>query len=256
MVIRVLQPILAIAFLLNCAGAFAADTSELLATLSEAKARAEGRARLIQSCGFIGSKVPAAVLAKYEDARASFNSRIDALALDIKSKKLKDFSANEELPRLNEALNRVDQFVRTSDEFLARRNCSVLKKANWGKVVALVLTPEMLKVVLDFFHEIGASDADRDEYLKRCEAQRILEWSKVRVIVVFDWKNSSFYTAEGITPEILSRGSTSIYVNEWALPSRIGKSMAYGKELPLGLSDSYKLYTGDMSKLKGFSEPM
>ena len=150
----------AMGLLLACSSVVAANPSDLIAALSEAKARAEGRARLLQSCSPKGSTVPASLLAKYEDARATFNSRIDALTVDIRSKRLKDFDAGAELPRLNEALNRVDQFIVVADELLSKRKCAVLKKASWATIVPLLLNPEVLKVVIDFFQKAGV-DADR-----------------------------------------------------------------------------------------------
>lgn len=244
---------LAVSLVVACGTVFGANPSDLLAALSEAKARSEGRARLLQSCVSTGAAIPATLQTKYEDARATFNARIEALTLEVRSKKLKEFDASAELPRLNEALNRVDQFIVLADEFLAKRKCGVLKKASWAKVGAIILTPEMLKVLIEFIQNVGSSDAERDEYIKRCEAQRILEWGKVRVILVYDWSNSKFYAAENITPQVLTRGSTSVYVNEWALPSSGGfvKEPVVVKDLPVGLSDSYKLYTGDLLKLKG-----
>ena len=245
--------ILVMGALLNWGVANAANPSDLVATLSESKARAEGRARLLQSCASTKATLPADVLVKYDDARASFNSRIEALTFEIKSKKLKDFDANAELPRLNEALNRIDRFVAAADEILEKRRCSVFKKASWAKVGALLITPEAISIFIEFIQGLGSNDAVRDEFIKRCDAQRILEWTKVRLILVFDWNTLDYFAAETITPKILARGSTSVYVNEWALPTKIDAALAMKKDLPVGLSTSYKLYTGDLSKLSDFS---
>ncbi len=234
--------------LLSAAGnAFAAGPSEMLATMSEAKARAEGRARLLRSCGTGGSTIPAAILTQYEDARASFNARVDALVIEMKSKKLKDFDISAEIPRFNVPLNRIDKFAVDSDALLAKQNCAVLRKASWAKIAALLVTPEMFKVVLDFFQSSTSSDTERDDYIKKFEAQRIQDWANVRLILAYDWKTSTFYTAEAITPQILTKGSTSVYVNEWGLTKAVGKEPALAKELPTGLSGSYKLYTGDLA---------
>lgn len=230
---------------------FAAGPSEMLATMSEAKARAEGRARLLRSCGTGSSSLPAAILTQYEDARASFNARIDALVIEMKSRKLKDFDISAEIPRFNVPLNRIDKFVVDSDALLAKKNCAVLRKSSWGKIAALLITPEMFKVVLDFFQSSTSSDTERDEYIKKFEAQHIQDWVNVRLIVAYDWKTSTYYTAEAITPQILTKGSTSVYVNEWGLTKVVGKKAVLAKELPTGLSDSYQLYTGDLARISG-----
>ena len=226
---------------------------DIIALLSEAKAKAEGRASRVQAC--LATKDPkllSVLIAQYDDARNPFNGRIDGWIVGIRTQHGKALEESLEVERLNLALNRIDSFAEAADRALIKYRCNVYKKANWSKVVAIVFTPEMIKVLLDFFRSSSETDKEREEAIRAIEIQKILEWQNVRSIIVFDWESAKFFVADDITADVLAKGSTSVYVNKWALgykPQRI----VLNKSLPDGLSTSYQLYTGTLEDLKRYT---
>lgn len=226
----------------------ATTTADLVAAFSEGKARAEGRARLVQNCARPSGGVPASLVAGYDDARASFNARIDALIAHIKANTLKDVDPQTELSRLNEGLNKVDHFAQSADEFMTRRRCNVFKKVALGPAAQLALNPETWRLIWDAYQKLSGNEAERAELIKQFDAHRIPEWSKVRLTVVFDWMKFEYLTGDQLTLPAIRKASTKVYINEWGLSTSEPAVLPSG-ERPLGLSPSYKLYSGDPEKL-------
>lgn len=235
--------------------AFAASKlPEVIAILSEAKAKAEGRASRAQACLVKKEpKVLSALISQYDDARNPFNGRIDGWVTELRVHRGKALDDSLEIERLNQALNRIDAFAESVDRALRLHGCGVYKKVIWGKVAALLLTPEMIKVLLEFIRDTSASDKEREHAIRAIEVQKILEWQNVRAVIAFDWKTSEFFVANDITQAVLTRGSTSVYVNEWALQEGLKQTPALTKSLPTGLSSSYKLYTGQLDDLQRYT---
>ena len=226
----------------------AATPADLIAALSEGRARAEGRAKLVQSCSSSGTGVPAPLLTGYEEARGTFNARIDGIVAHIKTNTVTTLDPQAELIRLNDGLNKVDRFAQSADQYLVRRKCSFYKKMGWGIAAQLAIQPELWRLIWDAYQHFSGSSTERAELFKQLEAQRIPEWTKVRATVVYDSTKSEFVSSERVTWQFLQSGTTKVYVNEWGL-SGPEAELVQTSERPQGLSSSFKLFSGRLEKI-------
>ena len=217
------------------------DKGEIIVTLSEAKARAEGRARLLRTCSLKAKAgtISSDLLGNYIDARAAFNARIDGLAQELRDTKLKDLDVTTTLSQLNAALNKVDRFVLIADGILEKKSCLVLKKVNWATVAALVLSPEMLKLVIDYLRSSVSNDIEKETFIKKIESQKLAEWENVRLIIAYDSATSMQYSGKAITAELLSKEATIILANRWGMATKEDSMTATAARLPADISKSY-----------------
>lgn len=226
----------------------------IVAKLSEAKAKAEGRASLVQGCIVKGNpKVLPAFVTKFDDARNPHNAWIDGLIVALKIHQERTLEESVEVGRLNAAQNKIDEFVSMADKALDKHGCATAyKKAAWGPVVTALL-PVVIKELFDYFRGLPDREEKREEAIRLFESKKIVDWQNVRAFVVFDWNLERFYAPYELTSSTLKKGSASVYLNKWGLTAEPPGQVLPDKERPWGLSESYKAYGGPLGDLPNYA---
>lgn len=231
--------------------------TDLLTTLSNAKAQAEGRASRVQNCMSLkGSRTLEGLTSKYDDARNPYNGRLDAWMFVLRNRRSVATETALEPEKLDAALVNVRGFIESADKALGKAGCPV--KVIWKEVGLAVITfaPPIAEAISKLLKNIGADDKEREELIKALEQRKMKPWANISVIVVFDWSTDEFVADEKITDAMLRKGSTSVYVNKWALKRNPGSLVVIDKLPPEGLEDSYFFYTGKIDDLRRFTGAM
>ncbi len=224
---------------------------EIIATLSEEKARAEGRASLYQTCVSkrAASNLPQ-IITKFDDARNPYNGWIDGFVVAVKYRRQQGVDEFAEATKLTVAQRRIDDFVRATDLALSKSGCpAAYKTALLGKVIEIA-APEIVKLLFEHVSKLTEKSKELDEIIRMLESKKIVEWNNVKAFLVFDWTSDRFYNPDEISLALTRKGGSSIYVNKWALPKKPSEFLLTSdKELPQGLSDSYQTYAGPPAEL-------
>lgn len=228
---------------------------DLLSSLSNAKSQVEGRAHRIQNCTTLrGSKILDALASKYDDARNPYNGRLDAWIFVLRTRRSVATEAALEPEKLTTSLLKVREFSDAADQALRNAGCST--KVIWKEVLVATITilPQLAEAIDALLKHIGSDDKERDELMKALEQRKINAWNSISVYVVYDWRINEFIASGQVTEEVLRKGSTSVYVNSWALKRSPGQLIVVDKLQPEGLAASYLLYTGKIEDLKRYTD--
>lgn len=227
--------------------------SDLLATLSNAKAQAEGRAHRIQICKILrGTGKLEVLLSKYDDARNPFNGRLDSWMFSIRTGKSTAAENALEPEKLGDSLTKIKEFVDFADRELAKSGCPT--KVLWKEAAAgITLLPAIMGAISDLLKRTDRDEKERLELVKALEERKIVQWDGVQVFVVYDWGTVKFLPAAEITYSELRKAGTSVYVNMWTFSKDPGPWVVVSKGTPDGLGESYKLYIGKIEDLDRFA---
>ena len=228
---------------------------DLLSNLSNAKSQVEGRAHRVQNCTTLrGTKSIEALVSKYDDARNPYNGRLDAWIFVLRTRRSVAAEAALEPEKLNAALLKAREFTEAADQALRKAGCPT--KVLWKEVVVGVVTilPPVAEAIAALMKRVGSEDKERDELTKALEQRKMNAWSSISVYVVYDWTNEEFIATGKVTEEMLRKGSTSVYVNSWALKRDPGQLIVVDKLPPEGLAASYLMYTGKINDLKRYMD--
>ena len=249
------SPVLVCALALATHAAYARDNvSDLLATLSSAKAQTEGRALRVQACvNLRGSRALEALISKYEDARNPYNGRIDAWIYILRTRRAVSVEDAVEPQKLQASFARLQDFIESSDRALVKAGCPM--KVFWKEVVVAAITvgPAIYEGISGLLKRSDASDKERDEFMKALDERKIREWRNTTSYFVYDWSSETILATDSVTAETLRKGSTSVYVNMWALQRDPGPYLVVNKEPPQGIGDSYLLYTGKLDAIPRYT---
>ena len=228
--------------------------TDLLTTLSTAKAQAEGRASRVQNCiSLKDSRTLEGLTSKYDDARNPYNGRLDAWMFVLRNRRSVATETALEPEKLDAALANVRSFIESADRALGKAGCPA--KVIWKEVGVAIITniPQIAEAISNLLKSTGADDKEREELIKALEQRKMKPWTNISVILVFDWSTDEFVADEKITDAVLRKSSTSVYVNKWALKRNPGSLVVVDKLPPEGLGDSYFFYTGKIDDLKRFT---
>ena len=228
---------------------------DLLSNLSNAKSQVEGRAHRIQNCTTLrGGKSIEALASKYDDARNPYNGRIDAWIFVLRTRRSGSAETALEPEKLTAALLKVREFSDAADQALRKAGCPT--KVLWKEVVvgAITILPPVAEAIDALMKRVGSDDKERDELTKALEQRKINAWNSISVYVVYDWSIDEFIASGQVTEAVLRKGSTSVYVNSWALKRSPGKLIVPDKLPPEGLGGSYLLYTGRIEDLNRYTD--
>lgn len=235
------------------AEAAAPKVPELLETLSIAKGEAVGRAARIKSCQHLrDKKIIAELVLKYDDARNLYNSRLDGWIFSLKTKQALPADIAAETERLNSAFKKVREFTSSADAAMVGVGCP--RRVAWQVPLVIALAVLAVSKAYDYFKEKSSDDNMRAELLRELEFLKIPAWESAGAVEAYDWNAKAYFASDEISLEILKRGSTSIYVNKWALTKKPNEFFVTYKEVPAALSGSHLLYTGPLESLKDFTD--
>jgi hypothetical protein len=228
--------------------------ADLLATLSNAKAQVEGRASRAQSCAPLrGSRMLEDLLTKYEDARNPFNGRLDAWVFVLRNRRSVPVENALEPEKMAAALAKVRYFTESADQSIRKAGCQT--KVLWKEIGSAVIAfgPLVAEGISHLLKRSYVDDKEREELLKALEQRKIKAWDGVTAYFVYDWSTEEFLTGDKITDAALRKGSTSVYVNKWALKSNPGPLFVMEKLPPEGFDNSYLFYTGKIKDLERYT---
>lgn len=246
--------VLALVLSASATCALAADkVTSLLATLSTAKAQAEGRAQRVLTCsGLRDAKTLQDLRGRYDSARNHFNGRIDAWLFSLQQSKEFKFAADAEAIELGGAIAKVNDFIARSDAALTSAPCAT--KVFWKEALLAIIavTPALIDSVKSFWTGTDTTDKEREALIRALEQYRIAEWGSGATLVAFDLKNQMFIPNSKVTDEVARQAATAIYVNKWVVRDMPGDSVVATKLPPGQLSNDYLLFTGKPSEIGKF----
>ncbi|MCD6734100.1 MAG: hypothetical protein LT103_10960 [Burkholderiaceae bacterium] len=228
----------------------------LLATLSTAKAQTEGRAVRLQGCTALkGRPALADLRSRYDTARSHFNARLDAWLYSLKYRKSFDLARDEELAKLNGAIEKINDFVQRSDTALTRAPCAL--KVFWKEaaLAIIAITPALIDSLKSFWVSSETTDKEKESLLVALEQYRIAEWTARQIAVAFNFRSDTFIRYSELNDEALRQAPTAVYVNKWALREQPGATIVPTKLPPDQLSQDYILYTGKLSDVQSVVIP-
>jgi hypothetical protein len=225
---------------------------DVLATLLDAKAQAEGAASRVQSCyPLAGTSVYEELVSRYDKARSPHNARLESWLFVLRNRQGISTESALELEQMEASLAKIRQFIERAHAVLQKVGCGPNKVALKEIIgVAISLIPLTLEVVVKLF---TVDDKERAEVIKALEQRKIKPWDTLTAYVIFDWSKDEYLSDSQITDLTLRKGSTSVYVNKWALKRNPGPLLVVDKQPPEGLEGSYILYTGKIEDLKRFT---
>lgn len=227
--------------------------AELLASLSNARGDAVGRANRVQSCpSLMRQKAVADLILKYDDARTAHNSVITGWTRALAAGQLSPTDIATENRQLTLAQSRVRDFTDASRAAILRSGC-LTTKTNWLVQLAVAILPVAVDKLWDYLKEQGKDDESRKNLIRDLEGYLLPAWDSVGPVAVFDWTKEAFVAAGAMSYQDLQGGGVSIYVNKYALIKEPNKYFTAFKEPPPALKGAYFLYSGPLEELSEYA---
>lgn len=223
----------------------------LIATLSSAKANAEGRAVRVRNCiGLKNTKTATAISLRYDSARNQFNAELNSWIFSLKERKAFSLDRDADTKQFESAINAINGFTLEADKAISSSAC--MKKVIWKEVAVAIIgiSPALLELYRSNVAAAGLEEKEREALIKALEEQRIAAWDVILGVVAFNLESKSFIPFAELDEALARKATTAIYVNRWTVKGDAGQTMVAWKGVPDTISPTYQLFTGSLADLE------